>query len=234
MFNRYGLYQDRVDWPYLVMSFLPGRPIRQVRDNLTAENKAAIARELGWYIRRLHNTPLEGAKVIKARTADWFNFLGERRKRCLEELRDKTNLPLAALREIARLLAADNFLPPGGFRPLLLNGDFTEDHLLLDKRLGEWRISGLIDWADSLAGAKEYEWVALWFGLCGQDVIMFQGILIAYDPALRLDNRFRRRMMAYTCIHRFGPEMIGELLSQPGAPTITSLVELQSWLWPPM
>ena len=230
----HGIYQDRIDWYYLIMSFLPGQPIREVRDKIPPKDKIAIARELGWYIRRLHNTPLDNAQVIETKAADWYSFLGERRRRCLEELRDKTGLPLEVLRQIAGLLTSDIFMPPKNFRPCLLNGDFTEDHLLLEKRLGEWRISGLIDWADALAGAAEYEWVALWFGLCGQDVSMFQEILHAYDPQLRLDNRFRRRMMAYTSIHRFGPALIGELLHQPGAPAITSLVELQSWLWPPL
>lgn len=230
----HGVYPDRIDWYFLVMRFMSGRPIREVRDEIPSKDKIAIARELGWCIKRLHGTPLDEARVIQTKAADWYAFLGERRKQCLEELRDKTELPLSVLREVARLLSTDVFLPPKGFRPSLLNGDFTEDHLLLEKRLGEWRISGLIDWADSLVGATEYEWVALWFGLCGQDVIMFREIMNAYNPDIRLDNRFRQKMMAYTFIHRFGPELIGELLKQSGAPTINSLSELQTWLWPPL
>lgn len=230
----HGIYPDRIDWPYLVMSFLPGQPIREVREVISDENKRAVARQLGWYIRRLHSTPLDGAKILQVERADWIAFLVERRKRCLEELRDKTDLPLSVLREVAYFLNSGVLRPDGDFRPLLLNGDFTEDHLLLEKRLGEWRISGLIDWADALAGEREYEWIALWFGLCSQDVPMFREVLQAYDPTIQLNNRFRQRMLAFTFIHRFGPELLGELLKQPGAPTITTLAELHSWLWPPM
>jgi hygromycin-B 7''-O-kinase len=230
----FGVYPDNIDWYYLIMSFLPGQPIREVRGKLPEEEKRAIAEDLGWYLRILHETPLDKANVIQATAADWFAFLKERKKRCLEELRDKTELPRPVLREIFYLLASDVFSPGDNFRPSLLNGDFTEDHLLLEKRLGEWRISGLIDWADSLVGATEYEWVALWFGLAGQDVSMFRDILKAYNPELSLDSRFRKKMMAYTFIHRFGPELISDLLRQPGAPRITSLVDLQPWLWPPL
>jgi len=230
----HGMYPDKIDWYFLIMEFMPGRPIREVRVEIPLEENAAIAQELGLLIRRLHNTPLDRASYIKTTTADWFAFLKERRQRCLEELRDKTDLPLSVLREIFYLLASDVMKPPKDFRPSLLNGDFTEDHLLLEKRLGQWRISGLIDWADSLVGAAEYEWVALWFGLCAQDVLMFRDIMKAYDAGLQLNLTFRKRMMAYTFIHRFGPELISELLKQSGAPTITSLVDLQSWLWPPL
>jgi aminoglycoside phosphotransferase (APT) family kinase protein len=230
----HGVYPDRVDWHFLIMSFVAGQPIREVRAEIPRNEKAAIARELGWYLRLLHATPLDKARVVKTKAADWYAFLKERRKECLEELRDKTDLPLPVLREIYHLLASDVFLPPKDFRPCLLNGDLTEDHLLLEKRLGEWRISGLIDWADSLVGAVEYEWVALWFGLCGQDAQMFRDIMAAYNPELKLDRNFRRRMMAYTFIHQFGPELISELLKKPAAPVITSLGELRSWLWPPL
>jgi hygromycin-B 7''-O-kinase len=216
------------------MEFLPGRPIREVREEIPREDKAAVAQELGWYIRRLHKVPLDDAKVIETSATAWFKFLKERRKKCLEELRDKTALPLPVLREIFYLLASDVFRVADDFQPSLLNGDFTEDHLLLEKRLGQWRISGLIDWADSLVGAVEYEWVALWFGLCGQDVLMFRDIMKAYDPKRRLDRGFRNKMMAYTFIHRFGPELIGEKLQQSGAPQITSLNDLKTWLWPPL
>lgn len=230
----YGTYPDKIDWYFLIMEFMPGQSIREVRVEIPEEENSAIAQELGLLIRRLHNTPLDAASYIKSTTADWFTFLKERRQRCLEELRDKTDIPLPVIRDVFYLLSSDVLKPAKDFRPSLLNGDFTEDHLLLEKRLGQWRISGLIDWADSLVGAPEYEWVALWFGLCGQDVWMFRDIMKAYDPTMQLNLAFRKRMMAYTFVHRFGPTLIGEMLQQSGAPTITSLADLQSWLWPPL
>jgi hygromycin-B 7''-O-kinase len=230
----FGRYPDQIDWHYLAVSCIDGQAIREVRPLMTAEDRLAVARELGWTIRRLHQTPLEEARVLVSKREQWLAFLGRRRKECLFELRDKTNLPLEVLEDIARFLTPGQLVPSRNLQLKLLNGDFTEDHLLLVKRLGEWRMSGLIDWADALVGVREYEWVALWFGLCGQEVEMFREVLTAYEPEIRLDNAFRRRMMAYTLIHRFGPEIIGHMLRKQGAPAVRSLVELQTWLWPPM
>ncbi|MCI0576829.1 MAG: aminoglycoside phosphotransferase family protein [Chloroflexi bacterium] len=228
----HGVYHDRVDYPYLALEFCPGQPIREVRQELSQSDKTIIAREVGWMIRTVHETPLDGVKAFDPRPAAWLAFLEQRRRDYLDELRHKASLPERVLEEVAGLLAVGPNLP-ADFRPRLLNADLTEDHLLLVRRLGEWRISALIDWADALVGAAEYEWVALWFGLCGQDPALFREIMQAYDPAFSLDRRFRRQMLAYTFLHRFGPAIVGELLGQPGAPSIHSLADLQSWLWPP-
>lgn len=229
----HGVFLDRVDWSYLVLSFKPGLAIREVRPYLLPANSQSIALELGWIIETLHELPLTESDVFDDRPEAWRAFVRERLEQSLIELNGVLSAPL--LRETAEFLQHTLLLEqPDSFRPCLLNGDLTEDHLLLVEQFGEWRISAVIDWADALAGAVEYEWVAMWFGLCAQDLVMFRAILRSYDPAIRLDYYFRERMMAYTLIHRFGPQIIDHVLTQSGAPIVSSFAELQAWLWPPM
>lgn len=229
----HGTYRDQVDWHYQVLSFEPGQAIRDVRDRLRPATYQAIASDLGWIIGTLHDLPLTDSAVFDFRPEAWQAFVQERSVQCLTELKEA--LPAPVLIEAARFLEERSLLEqPVTFQPSLLNGDLTEDHLLLVEQLGEWRISAVIDWADALVGAVEYEWVALWFGLCAQDSMLFRAILRSYDPTIRLDFQFRQRMLAYTFIHRFGPQIIDQLLQKSGAPTVNSLVELQAWLWPPM
>ena len=101
-------------------------------------------------------------------------------------------------------------LPPH-FRPVLINADLTDDHLLLLYRFGTWRISALIDWADAEVGSPEYEWVAYWFILCRQNAAMFRETLRVYDPA----------------------EIIAHVLGRSGAQAGHTLHELLERLWPP-
>jgi hypothetical protein len=114
----------------------------------------------------------------------------------------------------------------------LLNGDLTEDHLLLIWRDDQYQIDALIDWADSLVGCVEYEWIPLWFGLCQKKLDFFSSIMRSYDPSLVIDEHFQERMTAYTFIHRFGADIIAYWLRRQKPKTIETLPELMAWLWP--
>jgi hypothetical protein len=80
-------------------------------------------------------------------------------------------------------------------------------------------------------GAAEYEWIALWFGLCQRDGTMFREILHVYDPDYQLDAAFWERVLAYTLLHRFGAGIIEAAWQANGRPTLHSLAELQKLLW---
>lgn len=90
----------------------------------------------------------------------------------------------------------------------------------------------MIDLGDAEVGAVEYEWVALWFGLCGRDPDLFRGILLEYDPGHQFNEAFRHRMLAYTFIHRFGAQIIASILDVGEASNIRSLEAVQDRLWP--
>ncbi len=235
-----GTYPDQISWPYLVLEFCPGRAIREVRGELSREDKLSVARDLGRILRAVHKTPLRNLHSLDARPHAWRAFVKKRKAACMDELaahpteesRQPPRLLKNVLAELPALFESVEPLVPSGFAPCLVNGDLTDDHLLLVREDPGWRISGLIDWADTCAGAFEYEWVALWLSLCGRDADMFRETLLAYDPSLRLDEAFRRRMLAYTLIHTFGPESIGVLLKGTDAPKISSLNDLQDFLWP--
>jgi len=229
-----GVYDDRIAWPYLILEFCPGQPIRELHDLLTADDRRGIGAELGEMVCRLHQTPVPPSMVRS--WADWTAFLQANRTRTLAFLRQKR--PFAAARsddiveEIARFLRGQegDWLKE---RPLcLLNADLTQDHLLLTPTASGWRISALIDWADAEAGVPAYEWVPLWYGLCRQDTDLFQAVLSACQAAFTLDEAFKRRLLTYTFLHRFGGEIVQDALDQQGNPPVANLAALQAVLLP--
>lgn len=232
-----GIYHDRIEWPYLILQFCAGEPIRElyqrgIWQGVTAANKEAIGQALGQMIRTVHEIPLTEASHFDERPPAWQQFIIERRSTCLDDLRRETPLPAVVLAEAAAFL--DEVLPEllEKAQPCLIHADLTEDHLLLVEQAGEWHISALIDWADAEAGMPAYEWVALWFSLCRQDKSLFRAVLHAYNPALRLDDTLRRWMLAYTLLHRFGAGAIAESLQRAGDPPIYTLADLeQQLLW---
>lgn len=228
-----GVYRDRIDWPYLIFEYRRGQPIRELRAELGPGEKQTLASEIGHLIRQVHETPLVDFVSIDGRSQAWSRFLEKRRAACLGELSNRTSLTDPILDEVSAFLDTVELTSPG-FTPLLINADLTEDHLLLLQQGRAWRISALLDWADAEAGAADYEWVALWFGLCDRDPDMFRQIIWAYNPTLTLEASFHNRVLAYTFLHRFGADIIAGVFARNDYPPARSLAELEAQLWSPL
>lgn len=227
-----GIYHDQIDWPYLAIAYCPGEPIRNLYARLDDENLQCIGAMLGTMIRTIHDTPLQNVSAFDTRVSTWQAFLQRRQQECLAALPQETELSLNLIDAISLFLEETVLSLTQDTQLHLLHADLTEDHLLLRYDGDQWHISALLDWADAEVGTLDYEWVALWFGLCQRNPTLLRAILKEYDSGLSIDAEFCRRMMAYTLLHRFGPAIINHLWHADGEPAILTVKELQEWLWP--
>ncbi len=225
-----GVLDDALRWPYIVMDFKPGQPIREVRAQIPTPNRIEIATTLGAMTGELHAIPLARVAEVQNLRGDWPNWRQQRWVACLAELEAQAGLPTPVLDEIAAFLAAntgDESAPS-----LLVNGDLTEDHVLLDERDGWWYISGLLDFADALVAPRAYEWIALWFGALDRQPDELAAFMSSYDPAIALDDDFFQEALLFTFLHQFGAGMVASTLEKWGHSPPESLAELQRILWP--
>ncbi|MCA9933046.1 MAG: aminoglycoside phosphotransferase family protein [Ardenticatenaceae bacterium] len=223
-----GVYADRIEWPYLLLSFRAGRPIREVFDEIAPAQRLALGQELGTALRQLHAAPISGLRHFEMSPQAWQRQLRQNAAANLAKLRDAGYLTAVTINELAEMMQGWQGERPSS--PLhLLNADLTEDHLLLRREAGRWRIAALIDWADAEVGTAVYDWIALWYSLCRRDAAFFRAILHAYDPTLRLDAAFRRQLFTYTFLHRFGAAIV-DYLWQQDMSTLRSLADLEEWL----
>jgi hygromycin-B 7''-O-kinase len=227
-----GTLAGRPNLNYFVLDYRAGVALRDAASRLGAADRPAMAAVLGRLIRLTHDTPLLDSRLLDPAPDRWSAFVRERVHTCLDKLAARETIAPGLLLESAELLrsmagelAAD--------RPLVLvNGDLTEDHLLLQEADGHWRVSALIDWGDCMIAPAEYEWVALWFGLCGRQQALFSAVLEAAYPEVRPNRRFRQRMLAYTLIHPFGPLIVADLLKATRGDPLKNAAALQEFLWP--
>ncbi len=224
-----GVLSDEVDWPYIIISWLPGRPIREVRQHISPRRQAGLAHSLGEMIAELHAVPLEQIKGSGLQEQNWATWVQKRFARCVEDIRREGILPESVLAEIPAALAQ---VSTDGEPLMLLNGDLTEDHLLLEEQEGGWRISGLIDLGDALIGCRAYEWTALWFGALNMNQDCFRSFMQGYDPAIALDEAFFQQAMGWTLLHEFAAGILSTALGQLRQPDIRSLSDLRRVLWP--
>lgn len=122
-------------------------------------------------------------------------------------------------------------LLPENCEPVFLHGDVHFGNLRFRQTNGEWEISGLFDFADSLKGFHEYEFVAV-------GVLMMQGqkeiqreFFRSYGYSLdEINGALRRRLMLLTILYECGDLRKYALRLRPEAVNLT-LEELEKAIW---
>ena len=228
-----GVYHDRIDWPWFIMDFKEGCPLREIRHSLERSNWLSLSRQMGAIVREIHATPLDSFQLLDVTVGNWMAFIERRRIDSISALSKSGLLDEPVLSEIRTFLSDFRFQE----EPLVLvHADLTEDHLLLVKdgsvKDGSVKISSLIDWADGQAAMPPYEWPALWFGLLGQDKEALEAFLCSYDPGMPLDAGFRKTLMAFTLLHRFSLGLLTDALAKkqhPPVPDLETFMDVLFW-----
>lgn len=222
-----GVLRDRQAWPYLITTYRPGIAWRDARASLPPSQRMTVAWALGRRLRFVHDTDIPRGAEWPPDDA-WPRYVNAQLAVASKALRESSILPDRTVAAAERLLADTDWFEVS---PRLLHGDMTEDHVLVAEHDGAWRINGLIDWADAEVGDPCYEWVALYFGFCGGDTNLFRVVLAGYElESGRLPGR--RRLLAFTLLHRFGVQMITDRLGEEVIRGIDDLDRLAGWLFP--
>ncbi len=216
-----GVFHDRIDWPYVVVSYIAGEPWREISHRLIAAEQRAILAELGRVIRVAHETTLPKTGAWPSQMG-WAEFVGDRLPHLPAELR-RTALSESIIEETMTLVNdTDWFAVP----PVLLHADLTGDHPLLAVRDGRWSLVGLIDWADAMVGDPLYDAVAFWFDTCRQDAALFRAFLDGYGSGFGRAADLPDRLLAMTFLHEFNVDILDEAISpeeQRAMPTLDAL-----------
>lgn len=220
-----GTFYDRIDWPYLVTTYVAGEAWRDARARIPVAHHRELMGELGRMVRAVHAVPLPDTGSWPSRR-HWEVFRCDRARQAPAELREKTALGEPLIKELEAMLARIDW---SSDVPVLLHADLTEDHFLVSERDGKWTMTGLIDWADAEVGDPMYEWVALWFSICRRDAGLFRAFMQGYDPEAYPDSG---ALFAFTALHRFGANMVNEVLSPEEQCNIRSASALRTALFP--
>lgn len=128
---------------WLVMDYLPGRPLSEVlRDDLPASERAALLRAFGQTLAAIHATPAPPG--VPRPDPSWIDFM-------LDEAAE--NLEHFAVDGTPQLLARLQQNRPPAIPPALIHGDYTIDNVLVD----DARVTGVIDWPACAVGDPRYD-----------------------------------------------------------------------------
>lgn|GEM_PF-1342210 len=188
-----GTLHDAIDWPYLVLEESRGTAVRDLRDELTPEDLADIAEQVGVHLRALHNTDRTLVPELNRSVDEWKAWATSRLEAVPEELAgicgpDGTPyLPVSTLEELEAFLRSTGLeiiasITEGDLS--LIHGDVTEDHVLVvPEEAGgnrRYRVETIFDFGDSEVAPVFYEWIPVWFSLLRQDRRAFAALLRGY------------------------------------------------------
>ncbi len=185
-------------WHYIVMSRVPGRPLRACLHEVPSRERARLFSGLGEAIGRLHALATETLP-----STDWATMVQRQRAGCVARHR-RLGLDEAWLARIDPFL--DAILPdlPVGGPYGLLHTEVMQEHVFVEKRAGRFEPSGLIDFEPSRVGPPGYELASVGLFLSEGDRVLFRAFLDGLGLA-RADGgtALARRCMAWALLHRY-------------------------------
>ncbi|MCU0522866.1 MAG: aminoglycoside phosphotransferase family protein, partial [Anaerolineae bacterium] len=183
-------------WPFIVLSYVPGEPIREIREDIPRCDLLAASRDLGHRLRVLHDIPIDHLGALDTRPEGWQRTAERYLTQTVEKLRARKALPKTVLERIPGFVHAV-LQESAGLAMVLTSGDVTEDHVMLEERDGHWVLSGLIDFADALVAPRDYEWVALWFSALDRDDGCLRAFREGYGGDVTANAAFYRKALAF-------------------------------------
>ena len=185
-------------WAYLVLTRVAGVPLEGAWPGLDEGARERAARRAGELVAEHRALPLPAPGVP---APEWPAFVRERAELARAKL-------AASRRAAAWSRELDAFLAPlraelEGAPPVFLNADVTEEHVFVAPD-GSGRVVGLVDLADAMAGAAEYDLVSFAVFLAGAGRAPLGAFLsgAGVAPGQR-GPALARRLTAWALLHRY-------------------------------
>jgi Ser/Thr protein kinase RdoA (MazF antagonist) len=197
---------------------------REIWLEMERRDQLSILGQLARGLKELHETDF--AKV----DFDWESFIDRQAETCFARQK-ACFVNDRVLAEIPPYLEENLKLLPTGGKQVFMHGDVHFGNLRLFKSGEKWHIAGLFDFADSLKGFYEYEFLAV-------GVLMIQGqgdlqreFFRAYGYADReIGDELRKRLMLLTMFYECSDLRRYAQRLRPEAVDF-SLLELEKAIW---
>lgn len=220
-------------WGYVAMSRLTGTQLESLLwPSLSESEQCGLLEQIGELMRAVHNLPAQKQPELDP---PWELFWPHQRERCLEHQRRRA-LPAQLLAELPDWIEQRiPELPPLAPR-VLLTGEYTPQNLLVKQVQGRWRLTGMLDFADSMIGPARYDWLGpVCFLVQGQRPRL-EAFLQGYTAVPGVGStptEFELRIEAFNhlLLHRYSN--LRFQLRIPGWTNSPSLEALSRLIWPP-
>ena len=219
---------ERDQWPYLVITRLPGVLGSEAWPALPEDQKERVLGEIGAIIAEVQRVPVGELCLIEPR---WDQFIAAQTAGCRAR-HVRLGLPQKFLDGLDDLLREVPALIPLDRAPVMLTGEYIPENFLLSRDGANWRLSGLFDFGDVMTGWGEYDLLGpsafMAAGMPRRVRSLFEGFGYSADD---IDATLKRRLMALTMLHR-ASDPVRHICIEGWQHKVEDLFELQDLVWP--
>ncbi|MGG3470721.1 aminoglycoside 3'-phosphotransferase/choline kinase family protein [Neobacillus pocheonensis] len=191
----FGSFQG---WNFLIMTQLKGELLIDIWDQLTNEEKTNLSIDLGKTIKEFHEVPIVGLKNLQI---DWKDFIQNQYKN-MKTYHQELGVKESLLADLERYVEQKYINTDPAKK--LLTGEYTPFNLLVNKRDGNWKLTGVIDFADCFLGDADYDLLGPILFMFNSNQSLIQHFLESYGlQNYQLTDTFQKKLMTYTILHRF-------------------------------
>jgi hygromycin-B 7''-O-kinase len=215
------------DWSYLVSTKLPGHLLSEVWAELRAPDQEAVAAELGQLLAKIHNIPLAGFSPGNIR---WEDFLAQGAAKWAGRSSVRRLPPRLRESGLDYIARAQRNRPVSEI--VFLHGDLAPENCLVSDTGGSWRISGIFDFGNAMAGHALFDFTALTVLLAPGNAKILHKVFRGYGLPRNSAEDMQLLLMAYTLLHPLGD--VSKLLGLiPGLGQAGAWDEVAGKFWPP-
>lgn len=213
-------------WHFLVTSRLPGKLLSERWNSLTEPEQALVAAEVGRALAGLHAVSLRG---LNSSAPPWDEFI-RRQTRLWAGRKDVQQLP-SPLRDSGLAFIAQAGIESETTEPVFLHGDLAPENCLVSESDGAWRVSGIFDFGNGMAGDAAFDLTAPTVLLAPGNGAVIGRFLTGYGWNRPMGPSLRSRLMAYTLLHPMA-DLAVCLSLIAGAREASSWNEVAMAFWP--
>lgn len=140
-------------WRYIISAHVPGVQLQRVVAEITEPDFEALAVDLGRFMAAFHAIQVAD---FDRDLGPWEGYL-ERGIRDAAQLHRSRGNSAQWAGQIAELLAREREQLVRLGPPVLVHGDLTPEHVMLQRSSGRWRLSGVLDLADAMLAPAELD-----------------------------------------------------------------------------
>lgn len=217
--------------PYLILTAMPGETAEHSWEDVPRDQQLAIAGEIGATVGALHAA---GPGAL----ADTKRLPGSRREtaplniaRNCEHIEATVGMAPASVAEFTAFIRDDGSAILAE-ETCIVHCELTNNHIYLRQDRGNWRLSGLMDFADAMVGAPEFDIAWLWTWTFSRDEEAMRACLDTLYDGRAVPDDLARRCLAATLVSYSAADVWDEYVAARRGGPRPSVSGMAEWLFP--